>query len=52
VLPPPEVQRSIPTVQIDALLSALAEEGVATVNPEAQVAATRDQGDEYLVALA
>lgn len=45
-------RRSIPVVQVDALLSALAEEGVAAVDHEAQPGATPDPGDDYLVALA
>jgi putative PIN family toxin of toxin-antitoxin system len=43
---------SIPAVQVDALLSALAEEGVSADDPEARPAATPDPGDDYLVALA
>jgi putative PIN family toxin of toxin-antitoxin system len=45
-------RRSIPVVQVDALLSALAEEGVAAVDHEAQPGATPDPGDDYLVGLA
>lgn len=45
-------KRSIPTVQIDALLSALSEEGVWAADPEAQPGATPDPGDDYLVAVA
>jgi putative PIN family toxin of toxin-antitoxin system len=45
-------KRSIPVVQVDALLSALAEEGVSAADPEAQPRATPDPGDDYLVALA
>jgi putative PIN family toxin of toxin-antitoxin system len=43
---------SIPAVQVDALLSALAEEGVSATDPEVRPAATPDPGDDYLVALA
>lgn len=52
VLRRPKVNRAIPAVQIEALLSALSEEGVWTADPEAQAVATPDPGDDYLVALA
>lgn len=52
VLRRPKFKRSIPPVQIDALLSALNEEGVLAVDPEVQPGATPDPGDDYLVALA
>jgi uncharacterized protein len=45
-------KRSIPAFQVDALLSALAEEGIVAADPEAQPGATPDPGDDYLVALA
>jgi putative PIN family toxin of toxin-antitoxin system len=45
-------KRSIPVVQVDALLSALAEEGVSVADPEVHPGATPDPGDDYLVALA
>jgi putative PIN family toxin of toxin-antitoxin system len=52
VLRRPKFKKSIPAVQIDALLSALSEEGVWTADPEAQPVSTPDPGDDYLVALA
>lgn len=52
VLRRPKFKASIPVVQIDALLSALSEEGVSAADPEAQPGATPDPGDDYLVALA
>ncbi len=52
VLRRPKFKKSIPLVQVDALLSALSEEGVWTADPEAQPGATPDPGDDYLVALA
>lgn len=52
VLRRPKFRRSIPAVQVDALLSALAEDGIAAADPEVQPAATPDPGDDYLVALA
>jgi putative PIN family toxin of toxin-antitoxin system len=52
VLRRPKFRKSIPLVQVDALLSALSEEGVWTDDPEAQPGATPDPGDDYLVALA
>lgn len=52
VLRRPKFKRSIPVVQVDALLSALAEEGVSAVDPEVHPGATPDPGDDYLVALA
>jgi putative PIN family toxin of toxin-antitoxin system len=52
VLRRPKFKGSIPVVQIDALLSALAEEGVLAADPEAQLGMTPDPGDDYLVALA
>jgi putative PIN family toxin of toxin-antitoxin system len=45
-------RRSIPVVQVDALLSALAEDGIAFADPQAQPGARPDPGDDYLVALA
>jgi putative PIN family toxin of toxin-antitoxin system len=52
VLRRPKFKRSIPAVQIDALLSALSEEGIAAVDPEAEPGTTPDPGDDYLVTLA
>jgi putative PIN family toxin of toxin-antitoxin system len=52
VLRRPKFKRSISAVQIEALLSALAEEGISAADPEAQPGATPDPGDDYLVALA
>lgn len=52
VLRRPKFKRSIPAVQIDALLSALSEEGVAAADPEAEPGTTPDPGDDYLVTLA
>lgn len=52
VLRRPKFKTSITRVQIDALLSALSEEGVSAADPEAQPGATPDPGDDYLVALA
>jgi putative PIN family toxin of toxin-antitoxin system len=52
VLRRPKFNRAIPAVQIEALLSALSEEGVWTADPEAQPVATPDPGDDCLVALA
>jgi putative PIN family toxin of toxin-antitoxin system len=52
VLRRPKFKRSIPAVQIDALLSALNEEGISAADPEVQPGATPDPGDDYLVALA
>jgi uncharacterized protein len=52
VLRRPKFRKSIPAVQIDALLSALAEEGIALADPEPQSGATPDPGDDYLIALA
>lgn len=45
-------KRSIPAVQVDALLSALAEEGIPAADPKAETGTTPDPGDDYLVALA
>lgn len=45
-------RRSIPAAQIDALLSALAEESVVAADPAAEPGATPDPGDDYLVTLA
>jgi uncharacterized protein len=44
--------KSIPAVQIDALLSSLSEEGIAATDPEAEPGTTPDPGDDYLVTLA
>jgi putative PIN family toxin of toxin-antitoxin system len=52
VLRRPKFKKSIPVTQIDALLSALSEEGVSAADPEAQPGTTPDPGDDYLVALA
>jgi uncharacterized protein len=52
VLRRPKFKKSIPVIQIDALLSALSEEGVSAADPEAQTGTTPDPGDDYLVALA
>lgn len=52
VLRRPKFKKSIPVIQIDALLSALSEEGVWAADPEAQSGTTPDPGDDYLVALA
>jgi putative PIN family toxin of toxin-antitoxin system len=52
VLRRPKFKRSIPAVQVEALLSALAEEGISAADPDAQPGATPDPGDDYLVALA
>lgn len=52
VLRRPKFRQSIPAIQIDALLSALSEEGVSAADPEAQTGTTPDPGDDYLVALA
>jgi putative PIN family toxin of toxin-antitoxin system len=52
VLRRPKFERSIPAVQVDALLSALSEEGISAADPEARPVATPDPGDDYLVALA
>jgi putative PIN family toxin of toxin-antitoxin system len=52
VLRRPKFVASISTVQIDALLSALSEEGVVVADPDAQTGVTPDPGDDYLVALA
>jgi putative PIN family toxin of toxin-antitoxin system len=52
VLRRPKFAKSIPAIQIDALLSALPEDGIAVTDPEAQPGATPDPGDDYLVALA
>jgi putative PIN family toxin of toxin-antitoxin system len=52
VLRRPKFKQSIPVVQIDALLSALSEEGISATDPEAQPDTTPDPGDDYLVALA
>ncbi len=52
VLRRPKFASSIPAVQIDGLLSALSEEGIAVSDPEPQPGATPDPGDDYLVALA
>ena len=52
VLRRPKFKKSIPVIQIDALLSALSEEGVSVADPEAQTGTTPDPGDDYLVALA
>jgi hypothetical protein len=51
VLHRPKFRRSIQRVQIDALLSALAEEGIAAVDPEAQPGA-RSRGFTKLGAAA
>jgi uncharacterized protein len=45
-------KRSISVIQVDALLGALAEEGITAADPEALPGATPDPGDDYLVALA
>jgi putative PIN family toxin of toxin-antitoxin system len=52
VLRRPKFKRSIPTLQVDALLGALAEEGISAADPEARPGTTPDPGDDYLVALA
>jgi putative PIN family toxin of toxin-antitoxin system len=52
VLRRPKFEGSIPAVQVDALLSALSEEGIAVGDPDAPLGATPDPGDDYLVALA
>jgi putative PIN family toxin of toxin-antitoxin system len=52
VLRRPKFKKSIPAVQIDALLSGLREEGVSAADPEAQPGTTPDPGDDHLVALA
>jgi uncharacterized protein len=52
VLRRPKFAKSIPAIQIDGLLSALPEDGIAVTDPEAQPRATPDPGDDYLVALA
>jgi uncharacterized protein len=52
VLRRPKFRTSISTVQIDALLSALTEEGLEVADPDAQAGVTPDRGDDYLVALA
>jgi putative PIN family toxin of toxin-antitoxin system len=43
---------SIPAVQVDALLSALSEDGITVTDPKALPGATLDPDDDYLVALA
>jgi putative PIN family toxin of toxin-antitoxin system len=52
VLRRPKFKKTIPLVLVEALLSALSEDGVWTADPEAQPVATPDRGDDYLVALA
>jgi uncharacterized protein len=52
VLRRPKFKASIPAVQVDALVSALSEDGVSAADPEASPGATPDPGDDYLVALA
>ena len=52
VLRRPKFKGPIPAVQIDALLSALSEEGIAATDPEAEPGTTPDPGDDYLVSLA
>lgn len=52
VLRRPKFKKSIPVIQIDALLSALSEEGVSATDPDVQPGTTPDPGDDYLVALA
>ncbi len=52
VLRRPKFRRSIPAVQVDALLSALDEEGIEVVDADMPPAATPDPGDDYLVAVA
>lgn len=52
VLRRPKFKASIPAVQVDALLSALFEEGASAADPESRSEATPDPGDDYLVALA
>lgn len=52
VLRRPKFKGSIPAVQIDALLSALSEEGVVVTDPEIEPGTTPDPGDDYLVSLA
>jgi putative PIN family toxin of toxin-antitoxin system len=52
VLRRPKFRQSIAVIQIDALLSALSEEGVSAVDHEARPGATLDPGDDYLFALA
>lgn len=48
----PKFKGSFPTVQIDALLGALSEEGIAATDPESEPGTTPDPGDDYLVSLA
>lgn len=43
---------SISSVQVDALLNSLSEDGIAVADPQARPGATPDPGDDYLVALA
>ena len=52
VLRRPKFKRSIPMLQVDALLGALAEEGISVADPEMRPGVTHDPGDDYLVALA
>ncbi len=52
VLRRPKFKTTIPLVLVEALLSALSEDGVWTADPETQPVATPDRGDDYLVALA
>lgn len=52
VLRRPKFSASIPPVQIDALLSALSEDGVTVADPEAPPSTTPDPDDDYIVALA
>jgi putative PIN family toxin of toxin-antitoxin system len=52
VLRRPKFKGSIPAMQIDALLGALSEEGIAASDPEAELGMTPDPGDDYLVGLA
>jgi putative PIN family toxin of toxin-antitoxin system len=52
VLRRPKFAASISAVQVDALLSALSEDGVSVSDPRAVSGTTPDPGDDYLVALA
>jgi putative PIN family toxin of toxin-antitoxin system len=52
VLRRPKFKGSIPAVQIDALLGALSEEGIAAADPGGELGTTPDPGDDYLVTLA
>jgi putative PIN family toxin of toxin-antitoxin system len=52
VLRRPKFKGSIPAFQVDALLSALSEEGISAADPAAQPGETPDPGDDYLIALA